>query len=88
MINDYIHNWVNNNKQLLRYYKRKYVSYTAEDGIIDCDDELQELIEKAKTVKEDFAIYNANSFIHKIRILPIYYKTLKTFDWKSVIEFT
>ena len=78
MINDYIHNWVNNNKQLLRYYKRKYVSYAAEDGIIDCDDEVQELIEKVNNIKSDFVVYYVNPLIYKIRILPIHFKTVKT----------
>lgn len=56
MINNSSHNWINNNKQRLRYYKRKYIAYTLEDGIIAYNDELQDLPIEAKKIKEHFVL--------------------------------
>ena len=82
MINDSIHNWVNNNKQRLRYYKRRYVAYNAEDGIIAYDDELQVLLNKANATTSDFAVHYVNPLSYRTRILPIHFKTVKTHDWE------
>lgn len=88
IINNSSHNWVNNNKTLLRYYKNKYIAYTLQDDIIASDDEMEIVIEKAKKITNSFAVYYVSPLLFKTRILPIHFKTVRTHDWEPIREFT
>ena len=88
IINNSSHNWVNNNKTLLRYYKNKYIAYTLQDDIIASDNEMETVIEKAKLITESFSIYFVSPLLFKTRMLPIHFKTVRTHDWEPIREFT
>jgi Family of unknown function (DUF5678) len=47
IINNSVHNWVNNNRDLLRQYKGKWIAYN-ESGLLLHDDTLKSLCERVE----------------------------------------
>ena len=66
-------NWLNRNRRrLLAAYKNQYVAYN-ENGLIAHSENLQEVLEKANSQKEEYLIYLVPQRTASIQILPIYY---------------
>ncbi len=68
--------WLNRNRQmLLDYYKNQYVAYNTK-GLIAHSENLQSVLELAKTSGEDFVIYLVPHTTASIQILPIHFGTV------------
>jgi Family of unknown function (DUF5678) len=69
IINPSIHNWANNNRELLAQYQNMWIAYN-ESSIIAADKDYSVMIEKAKATNQDFIILS-NHHYGKTRFLPI-----------------
>ena len=89
IINPSIHNWVNNNAELLRNYRGQWVAHNAETVLAAADsgETLMRII-KEKGITNYVLLYVQPSwFIRPVRfpsirkILPIHFKTFKKHEW-------
>ena len=67
VINDTIHNWVNNHSDLLQKYKGKWVAFTVKDSIIAVADTIEDIKIRAGEHSEKFTIFFVNPNFFKVR---------------------
>jgi Family of unknown function (DUF5678)/Aspartyl protease len=73
--------WLNKNRRiLLDSYRNQYVAYNAE-RLIAHGENLQEVIELARTTGEPFLIYLVPRTSASIRILPIQFRAVTRHNW-------
>jgi Family of unknown function (DUF5678)/Aspartyl protease len=81
IINNSVHNWVNNNRDLLRQYKGKWIAYN-EKGLLLSDDTLKSLCEKADKITSDYIVYFIDPFqFGKINFRAIHFRSVFFHDW-------
>jgi Aspartyl protease/Family of unknown function (DUF5678) len=86
IINSSIHNWVNNNKELLAKYKKMWIAYNS-SGIIAADKDYGTMLQKAKESNEEFIIYSNHHF-GAVRFLPIRFRSFQTHNWQPLYSAT
>ncbi len=71
IINASVHNWVNNNLEMLKAFKGKWIAYTMEDNLIAAAESLSELSAIAEKKSRAFVVFFVNPAMYRVRILPI-----------------
>ncbi len=82
IVNNSIHNWVNNHLEMLSQHKGKWVAYTLEDNLIGVADSLLNVRTIASQKSAAYHVFFVNPALFRVRILPIYFRTVITHDWK------
>jgi hypothetical protein len=67
LINESIHNWVNNNQDILSKHKNMWIAYNV-NGIVAADEDYQRMISKATASQQSYIIYSNHHF-GKVRFI-------------------
>lgn len=74
--------WLNRNRyHLIELYKNKYVAYN-ENGVIAHSENLQEVLQLAENLGQNYLIYLVPRRRHSIQILPIQFRSVVRHDWQ------
>ena len=74
--------WLNNNREkVLDLYKDEYIAYN-EKGIIAHGENLEPVLEEAKTTHQSFVIYLVPRHHYSIQILPIQFRSVVRHNWQ------
>lgn len=74
-----INNWVNDNKELLRAHKGKWVAYT-ETELIASKSTLDALLQSASLITSDYVVYFVNPDMFNVRFRPIHFRSIAFHD--------
>jgi hypothetical protein len=90
IINDSIHNWVNNNRELLAPYKGQWVAHNANEVVANAPtgSALVQSIKEKKITNYTIVFVHPTWFAKPVRFLPIRFKTLKKHEWTPNYEVT
>ena len=66
-----INNWVNDNKEMLRAHKGKWIAYN-ESGLI------------ASEPTNDYIVYFVNPYMFGVRFRPIHFRSISFHDWQPL----
>ncbi|MEO8151415.1 MAG: aspartyl protease family protein [Bacteroidia bacterium] len=80
IINPSFKNWTNNNRELLRKYKGKWIGYT-KNGIIASDVSFLKMTRMAEKQTDDYISYFVSPDMDEFRFRPIRIQSLKTHEW-------
>jgi hypothetical protein len=83
IINSSIHNWVNNNKELLVSFKGKWIAHDEEKVLASAKTgaELVSIIKQNNLESYVLAYIHPTWFSRPARFLPLHFKSLKTHEW-------
>ncbi len=74
--------WLNrNHHHLIELYKNQYVAYN-ENGVIAHSEDLQEVLQLAKTSGQHFVIYVVPRRRYSVQILPIHFRSVVRHEWQ------
>ncbi|TAG19550.1 MAG: hypothetical protein EAZ32_06315 [Cytophagia bacterium] len=90
IINDSIHNWVNNNRELLAPYKGQWVAHNANEVLASAPtgSALVQSIKDKKITNYTIVFVHPTWFAKPVRFLPIRFKTSKKHEWTPNYEVT
>ena len=78
-----LHNWTNENRELIRKYMDNYIAFN-ETGVVAFAKTLKSLRTKADKLKVRYIVYYVSPSMDEVRILPIRFKVFKTHDWQPM----
>ncbi len=83
IINKSRHNWINNNKELLRQYRGKWIAHNETEVLAAAEkgEVLMEIVRERKIKEYTIARIHRNWYDGNIRILPIRLRTFQTKNW-------
>ena len=83
VINSSIHNWINNNKEMLRQYRGKWIAHNDTEVLASAKkgEDLMRILDEKNIEKYTLAYLHPYLFTEKIRILPIRFRTVKLHEW-------
>jgi Aspartyl protease len=83
IINPSIHNWVNNNRSLLKPYKGMWIAHNADAVVASAKTgtALIEIIQAQEIHNYTIAYVHPTWFVAPVRFLPIRFKTFKKHEW-------
>ncbi len=83
IINHSIHNWVNNNKELLMAFRGKWIAHDEEKVLASAKTgrELASILKESNFENYILAYIHPTWFARPARFLPLHFKSLKTHEW-------
>jgi predicted aspartyl protease len=83
IINNSIHNWINNNREKLREFSGKWIAHNENEVLASAEkgEDLMKILEKKKIENYIIARVHSSWYEGKLRILPIRFRTFQTKNW-------
>ena len=78
-----INNWVNDNKEMLRAHKGKWIAYN-ESGLIASEPTLDAACKSADLITNDYIVYFVNPYMFGVRFRPIHFRSISFHDWQPL----
>ena len=81
--NSSIHNWINNNKEMLRQYRGKWIAHNDTEVLAFAEkgEDLMKIVKEKRIEKYTIAHIHPFLFTRNVRILPIRVRALKFHEW-------
>jgi hypothetical protein len=77
------HNWINQNRELVKRYRGQWIAYNYEDGIIGSNQELEKLTENLK--EKDYTLWLVPKYWGQVlKFLPIHFKSVSINEWSPL----
>ncbi len=83
IINNSIHNWVNNNKELLSAFRGRWIAHNEKEVLASAKTgrELASILKESNFENYILAYIHPTWFARPARFLPLHFKSLKTHEW-------
>ena len=78
-----INNWVNDNKEMLRAHRGKWIAYN-ETGLIASELTLDAVCKSADIITNDYIVYFVNPYMFGVRFRPIHFRSISFHDWQPL----